>query len=706
MDVRNDILWRIYLCFLGIIVLGLFILGRAVYIQTVEGDYWEKMATKQHLKYVDTGAERGSIYSEDGNMLSTSIPVFDVYIDFAADGLREKNGKRFYDNLDSLSYCLSNQFQDGTPAFYKDLLLNGYQKKSRYFILKKKVSFNDYQALRDFPLVRQGKNKSGFIVDVRDNRVNPFGLLANRTIGLSRGDTSKNVGLERSYDSVLKGQSGQRLVRYMAGVYVPVDGAEIDPENGKDVITTIDTYIQDVAENALMKMMVSNNSVHGTVIVMEVSTGKIKAIANLGKRPDGEYLEDYNYGLGRSTEPGSVFKLATLLSLLEDKYVDTGTIVNCEGGQKVFYGLRIKDSHLGTGNLTVKEAFAQSSNVAFAKLADQYYHNQPQKWFNHLHKLRLDTVTGIDIVGAAAPFIKKPSSKYWSKTTIPYMAHGYEELVTPLHLLMLYNAVANNGRMMQPYLVNSIRELGVDVQTFKPKVLVEHVASEETIRKLKDCLLAVVENQHGTGRSLKSSIYEFAGKTGTAVTAMDNRGYNKGSKIYQSAFMGFFPFENPKYSIAVVIQNSNESRLAYGGVVSGPVFKEVADKIFATKVAYQNAQQFEPTKDSSYYQFLGMRGDLNQILKTLKYGITNTAPPETWGNTVFQNGTVASYTKNTNPLGNEVPDVTGMGLKDALYLLENVGLKVTVAGRGKVLYQSLAANTIFRKGESIKIQLN
>lgn len=706
MDVRSDILWRIYLCFLGMIVLGLFILGRAVYIQTVEGEYWEKMATKQHLKYIDTGAERGSIYSEDGNMLSTSIPVFDVYIDFAADGLREKNGKRFYENLDSLSYCLANQFQDETPEFYKNLLQKGYQKKSRYFSLKKRVSFGDYQALRNFPLVRQGKNKSGFIIDVRDNRVNPFGLLANRTIGLSRGDTSRNVGLERSYDSVLKGQPGQRLVRYMAGVYVPVDGAEIDPENGKDIVTTIDTYIQDVAENALMKMMVSNNSLHGTVIVMEVATGKIKAIANLGRRPDGEYLEDYNYGLGRSTEPGSVFKLATLLSLLEDKYVDTGTIVNCEGGQKVFYGLRIKDSHLGTGNLTVKEAFAQSSNVAFAKLADQYYHNQPQKWFNHLHKLRLDTVTGIDIVGAAAPYIKKPSSKYWSKTTIPYMAHGYEELVTPLHLLMLYNAVANNGKMMQPYLVNSIRELGVEVQKFEPQVLVEKIASEETIQKLKACLLAVVENPHGTARSLKSNVYEFAGKTGTAVTAMDNRGYNKGSKIYQSAFMGFFPYDNPKYSIAVVIQNSNESRLAYGGVVSGPVFKEVADKIFATKVAYQNAQQFEPTKDSSYYQFLGMRGDLNQILTTLKYSANNTSPPETWGSTVFQNGTVASYTKNTNSSDNAVPDVIGMGLKDALYLLENAGLKVSVSGRGKVLYQSLVANSFFKKGESIKIQLN
>ncbi|HJY22091.1 MAG TPA: penicillin-binding transpeptidase domain-containing protein, partial [Hanamia sp.] len=359
------------------------------------------MSNKQHLKYIDIDAERGSIYSEDGNMLSTSIPVFDIYVDFMADGLREKNGKRFYKNLDSLSINLSGLFKDANPASYKKLLVNAYKNRKRYFTLKKKISFEDYKVLREFPLVRQGRNKSGFIIEVRDNRVNPYVLLANRTIGLSRGDTSKNVGLERSYDSVLKGETGQRLMRYMAGTYVPVDGAEIAPENGKDIITTIDTYIQDVAENALMKMMVANNSLHGTCIVMEVKTGKIKAIANLGKRPDGEYLEDYNYGLGKKTEPGSVFKLATLLSLLEDKYVDTSTIVDCEGGHKSFYGLRIRDSHLGTGLITVKEAFAQSSNVAFAKLADQYYHNQPEKFYQHLHHLRLDRITGIDIVGAA-----------------------------------------------------------------------------------------------------------------------------------------------------------------------------------------------------------------------------------------------------------------------------------------------------------------
>lgn len=706
MDIKKDILWRVHLCFLGIIALGAVVIARAFYIQRVQGDYWRSMSNKQHLKYIDIDAERGTIYSEDGNMLSTSIPVFDIYIDFAADGLREKNGKRFYQHLDSLSINLANLFKDDNAASYRKILLKAYKKRARYFALKKKISFEEYQQLREFPLVKQGRNKSGFIVEVRDNRVNPYVLLANRTIGLSRGDTSKNVGLERSYDSVLKGQTGQRLMRYMAGTYVPVDGAEIDPQNGKDIITTIDTYIQDVAENALLKMMSENNSLHGTCIVMEVKTGKIKAIANLGKRPDGDYIEDYNYGLGRRTEPGSVFKLATLLSLLEDKFVDTSTIVDCEGGQKSFYGLRIRDSHLGTGAITVKEAFAQSSNVAFAKLADQYYHNQPELFYKHLHNLRLDELTGIDIVGAAAPLVKKPTSKYWTKTTIPFMAHGYEELLTPLHLLMVYNAVANNGKMMKPYLVNSVNEMGVELQSFKPEVLVEKICSDETLGKLKGCLLAVVENEHGTGRALKSDLYRFAAKTGTAVSAMDNRGYNKGNKIYQSAFMGFFPFDNPQYSIAVVIQNGSESKLAYGGVVSGPVFKEVADRLFASKVANEPFGQFQKTPDSSLYKFYGMKKDVNQILGVFNYKETDNEKSAKWSTTFLQNGNAQVMADNILPAKDKVPDVTGMGLKDAVYLLENRGLKVLASGRGKVIFQSLAQNSDFNKGQSIKIELN
>lgn len=706
MDVKKDILWRVYLCFLGIIVLGVLVIGRAFYIQNVQGSYWRGMSDSLHLKYMPINAERGSIYSEDGNMLSTSIPVFDIYIDFGAAGLREKKGKRFYENIDSLSISLSGLFNDQTAEEYKKQLTVSYQNEDRYFLLKRKISFEQYKQLRDFVLVREGRNKSGFIAELRDSRVNPYVLLANRTIGLSRGDTSKNVGLERTYDSLLKGQTGQRLVRYMAGVYVPVDGAEIEPENGKDIITTLDTYIQDAAENALMKMMVMNNSLHGTCIVMETATGKIKAIANLGKRPDGTYMEDYNYGIGKKTEPGSIFKLATLLSLLEDKYVDTNTVVDCEGGSKTFYGLRIRDSHLGTGRITVKEAFASSSNVAFAKLAEQYYSANPSQFYNHLHRMRLDTATGIDIVGQATPLVKKPGGKFWGKTTLPFMAHGYEELLTPLHMLMVYNAVANNGRMMKPYLVNSVRSMGIDVKTFSPKVLVERICSEETLGKLKSCLLDVVESEHGTAHSLKSNYYSFAGKTGTAVTALDNKGYNKGNKIYQSSFMGYFPADNPKYSIAVVVQNGHESRLAYGGAVAAPVFREVADKIYASSLSYHPFYAIKPAVDSAAYNYVGLKNDINKILSVLKIPFLDSAVAGYWRSLNIYDNKVVLNAVNSLPATAVIPKVVGLGLKDAIYMLENSGLKVAAAGRGKVIYQSLQEGTAFSKGQTINIQLN
>ena len=707
MDVKKDILWRIYLCFIGIMILAVIIFGRATYIQRVQGSYWKKLADTEHLKYIDIVAERGTIYSEDGNMLSTSIPVFDIYIDFGADGLREKNGKRFHANLDSLSICLSELFKDATPAAYRKILSRGYKDEDRYFSLKKKISFEQYKALREFPLVRQGRNKSGFIADVRDNRVNPYVLLANRTIGLSRADTSRNVGLERSYDSVLKGHSGSRLVRYIAGAYIPVDGAEIEPENGGDIVTTIDTYIQDVAENALMKMMIQNNSVHGTCIVMETKTGKIKAIANLGQRPDGDYIEDYNYGLGRRTEPGSVFKIATLISLLEDKYVDTGSIVDCEGGQKLFYGLRVTDSHLGAHEISVKDAFARSSNVAFAKMAEEFYHDQPKRFYDHLHALRLDMPTGIDITGAALPYIKKPYSKHWSKTTLPFMAHGYEELVTPLQLLMIYNAIANNGTMMQPYLVNSVNSRGAAQKIFKPKVLIDKICSDGVLAKVKDCLLAVVQSEHGTAHALETKVYSFAGKTGTAVSAMDNHGYNKANKIYQSAFMGYFPFDNPQYTIAVVIQNSNESRLAYGGVVAGPVFREVADKIYAERIGNEPLRQLTAhVMDTNKIQFFGLKNDIEKILSQFNYHSSDSSGTDIWRSGVFNKNHAQLKQVYSDAVSQKIPDVTGMGLKDAVYLLENLGLKVMPKGRGKVISQSLAQNTVFHRGQSISLQLN
>ena len=712
MDVKKDILWRVYLCFLGMVVLGLIVLGKAIYIQQAEGKYWMSMGDSLHQKFMPLLAERGTIYSEDGNMLSTSVPIFDVYVDFGADGLREKNGVRFKNNIDSLSYSLAKLFKDKTAIEYKREMQLAYKNTDRYYPLKKKISFVEYAALRNFPLVRQGKNKSGFIIDPRDKRINPYVLLANRTIGLSREKGGQNVGLEQKYDSFLKGTTGQRLMRYIAGAYLPVEGVEMEPENGKDIITTLDTYMQDVAENALMKMMLGNNSLHGTAIVMETATGKIKAIANLGKQKDKRdssyYTEDLNYGIGKATEPGSIFKLATLIALLEDKYVTKNSIVDCEGGAKLFYGLRIKDSHLGTGAITVKDAFLRSSNVAFAKLAEQYYHTQPSKFIEHLHHFRLDTLTGIDITAASGkPTIKKPSNRSWANTTIPYMAHGYEELVTPLHMLMLYNAVANNGKMMKPYLVNAIREYGIDIKNFHPQILVDKICSDETLVQLKECLGAVVDSAHGTGHKiLFDSAYAIAGKTGTAVTALDNRGYNKGNKIYQASFIGYFPANQPKYTIAVVIQNSNESKLIYGADVSGTVFKEISDKIYSRYVG-NKTYMAKSNADTVFYNFIGLNKEINAINSTLKIPFTDSANGGYWRTMRMQNNNAVLQFPAMMLTGSQViPNVIGMGLKDAVYLTENKGLKIIITGRGKVINQSLAAGTTFKKGETLTIFLN
>lgn len=708
MDIKKDILWRVYLCFILIIALGILVLGRAFYIQRVEGSFWKGMGDSLHLKYQPINAERGSIYSEDGNILSTSVPVFDIYIDFGAEGLREKDGKRFKNNIDSLSLCLSNLFQDKTAEVYKSEFQLAYTNKERYYLLKRKISFEQFKQLREFPLVRQGRNKSGFIYDVRDKRINPYVLLANRTIGLSRGDSSKNVGLERTYDSLLKGETGQRLMRYAAGAYLPVEGAELDPINGKDVITTLDTYIQDVAETALMKMLVGNNSTHGTVIVMETATGKIKAIANLGLQADGTYNEDLNYGIGKATEPGSIFKLVTLLSLLEDKYVTIKSEVNCEGGRKYFSGLKIQDSHLGTGTITVKDAFTRSSNVAFAKLADQYYQSQPFKWTNHIESFRLNQMTGVDIVASSGkPTFKTPKNRSWSRTTIPFMAHGYEELVTPLHMLMLYNAVANNGRMMRPYLVSSIRDYGVEVKNIAPQVLIEKICSDETLAQAKECLKAVVDSLHGTAHKvLFDSAYSISGKTGTAVTALNNSGYNKGNKIYQASFIGYFPSEKPIYTMAVVIQNSKESKKIYGADVSGTVFKEISDHIY-NHFLCKSSFKSKVLVDTTAYNYIGMKNDLYSIFNFLNIGYKDSINAGYLREVNLKRniaGVHLSTSESTQTL--ITPDVKGMGLKDAVFLLENKGLKPVVSGRGRIISQSIAAGTSFIKGQKILLMLN
>ena len=701
MEVKRDILWRVYLSFIGIAIISVVILGRAFYIQHVEGAYWRSKSDSLHQKYIDLAAERGTIYSEDGSMLSTSIPYFDIYIDFGADGLRENKGARFKRYADSLSAALSGLFRDHPASWYKKTLQDGYRKKDRYFPLKKNLAFEQYQAIRSFPLINLGKNKSGFIAETKSKRLNPFGLLANRTIGLARAN-AQNVGLERTYDSLLKGESGSKLVRYIAGgVAMPVEGSQIDPENGKDIITTLDVNIQDIAENALMKMMIENECEHGTCIVMEVSTGKIKAIANLGKDTRSNYWEDLNYAI-RASEPGSTFKLATMLAVLEDKYYTLNDHVNLEGGSWKINGRTVYDSEEhGLNSVTIKEAFEHSSNVGMAKLAISSYSRNPLQFINHLKKLHLNQPSGVGLIGESNPVIKSPASRSWSATTLPWMAFGYEVLVSPLQTLMLYNAVANNGKMMKPYLVSAIQNNSLTIRENHPEVLEESICSPETLAQLKACLEGVV--QEGTGKTLQSPFYKFAGKTGTALVANGSHGY--ADHIYQSSFAGYFPAVNPLYSCIVVIKNKPYAPKFYGAAVAGPVFKEIADKLNAAYVNEAYAQgNISMNPDSASFYYAATTRDAKQILQTIHLPFTDSAASGNWRSVYATNNQTVLYTKPVSLQA--MPDVTGMGLKDALFLLEKLHLNVVPLGKGRVMKQSLEPGSKLANNQNVTLQLN
>ena len=704
MEIKKDILWRVYLCFLAIAVICAFVIGKAFYIQQVQGAYWQSMSDSMHTRIEKIDAERGTIYSEDGQMLSTSIPQFDIYVDFKADGLIESNGKIFKDNVDSLSICLANLFKDRSADEYKSFLNKGYKSKSRYFSLKKKVSFDEYQQLKEFPLVRLGKNKSGFITEVQNIRLNPYQLLAFRTIGLERQNAQK-VGLEQTYDTVLKGTEGRRLVRYISGgVAVPVnEGYDIEPKNGKDIITTLDSRIQEIAENALMKMMISNEAEHGCAVVMEVKTGKIKAIANLGRQQNGTYWEDFNYAM-TPTEPGSTFKLATLLSVLEDKKFTLSSTVNLSGGVWQINGRTVYDAELHgaeESNTNVKRAFELSSNVGLAKLAYASYASNPSQFVNHLKALHLDSLTGIDLYGERPPFIDHPGSKYWSATTLPWMAFGYNVLITPLHTCMLYNAVANNGIMMKPYLLDAIMQNGNTIRKTQPTPI-EKICDSVTLQQLKECLIGVCSDPGSTAYKLfKGTSYSVAGKTGTALVANGKHGY--ADHIYQSSFVGYFPADNPQYTCVVAIKNKAHAVLFYGASVAGPVFKEIADRLVTLNVPQQDSLQYAGIKpDNSNYSYAGFQDDIKSILSTINVTYKDSAKTELAKMYKQQDQPVLTSIAVSNKY---MPALNGLGLKDALFLCENAGLVVKINGTGKVTNQSITAGSPIAKGQLINLDL-
>lgn len=693
METKKDILWRSYLIYIMMLMLGVCIFAKAFYIQNAEGAYWRSLSDSLHLEYREMDAERGTIYSEDGRMLSSSIPFFDIYLDFGSEGIQEKNGERLKQHIDSIAYQLALIIGEKSELEYKRELMDVFNRQDRYYLLTRNIDFNQYQSLRSIGFIRKNKNKNGFIFIEKEKRMAPFGLLANRTIGLSREYLDsfgnlviKNVGLEKTYDSLLKGVTGKRLVRRIAGgAFVPVEGSEIEPDNGKDIITTIDINIQDIAEQALLNVMTENECTNGTCIVMEVSTGKIKAIANLGRQPDGSYAEDYNYAITKS-EPGSTFKLITLLSALDDQYINLSNHVNLEGGKWEYGGRTVRDSerHNRT-DVSYQEAFELSSNVGMAKLAVNYYGRNPSRFITHLEKLHLHQSTGIDLIGESRPSIPRPGSKYWSNVTLPWMGFGYSVAISPLQTLMVYNAVANNGKMMKPYLVNSIMKDGMMIKDFKPTVVNDSICSKHTLRQLKACLEGVV--LAGTGKVLFNPNFPIAGKTGTAQVANGNKGYSE--HIYQSSFAGFFPVDQPKYSCIVVVKNKPNAAKYYGAQVAGPVFRVIADKLYTIDKDlyryYKHPQVIDTVKRSSK----GNANDYRLIAAQVQ-----------------SKKTAAGVELLSNPVSNGImPELIGYGLKDALEILENEQVQVIVNGKGKVMGQSIPAGVVLQKGQTVYLSL-
>lgn len=698
----------IYIVIIGVCIL---IFSKAVYIQQVEGAKWRNLGDTLHQRTQEIEAERGTIYSEDGEMLSTSIPYFDVYIDFNADGLRDKKGKLFKDNVDSLSIGLANLFKDKSSEEYKRILKQGYKEENRYFSLKKSINYSQYLEMKKLPLVRLGKNKSGFITDSRSLRLNPYQMLAFRTIGLARD--SNKVGLELAYDTLLKGKNGSRVVRYVGGgISMPIDEDEQeDAQNGKDIVSTINVFIQEVTEQALLRMMRENEAEHGCAIVMETATGKIKAIANLGRGKDtsnaknGGYWEDNNYAL-YATEPGSTFKLATMFALLEDKKVNLNSTVDLQGGKWVLNDkLTVYDAEEhGKNQVSVKEAFELSSNVGMAKLAWFNYQNNPSQFTNRLHQLNLDMLTGVDLVGERNPVIHKPSEKGWNnRSMLPWMAFGYSLQVTPLRTLTLYNAIANKGKMMKPYLVSSVKEEGIDVKEIEPVVLNEKICSDQTLSQLSDCLKGVCSEPGATGYTLfKGSPYKVAGKTGTSL--VQDRTTSYVDKVYQSSFVGYFPADNPQYTICVVIKNKKGAKKYFGAAVAGPVFKEIADRLYTTYVKDVATNNYVIAKrDSSRYHSILHREDIRQLAPLAGIGFNATTTAE-WFE-VNKNNKSQEYAVTSNE-NNLMPQLKGMSAKDAVYLCDVKGIKVYVKGKGKVTAQSISPNSPVDKNKSVELFLN
>jgi cell division protein FtsI (penicillin-binding protein 3) len=704
---KNEVLYRVYMVLGILVIFAGFIFYNAVKINVLEGEKWRKEGEKDHFRNHVVKASRGNIMTEDGALLASSLPFFDIFFDLTRPSEKLWTNA----NLDSLVIGLmpfvSNDFMMTDYAF-RDSLIRARSAGRQYMLIKRGASYADYEKIKQLPIFRKGQMTGGFIAEEKFKRERPYGMLARRTLGYVKAGTDRKVGLEGFFDKELRGSDGKKLKVYEAAsrILVPVDNLNsIKPKSGDDIVTTIDVNIQDVVQKALLRGMAHHDAEKGTVVVMEVKTGKIKAISNVGKTSTGWY-ENFNHAVGTKVEPGSTFKLASMMALLEDEYIDLDDSIDLEQGLHTFYEEEMRDaSYHQLDSTTIRKAFEISSNVGIAKLIQKYYGDTDDaaKFIQHLRDFRLDQLVGIEINGEDKPYVKEAysSDDNWSGISLPWMSIGYEVELTPLQLLTFYNAVANDGRMMKPYLVTQVQHFGDPLKVFKPTVINKQIAKPETIQKVKELLEGVVER--GTAKKLKSDRYKFAGKTGTAQ--MNYYKFDQRENIkYRASFAGYFPAKDPIYSCIVMIEEPRQNG-RYGSEVAGPIFREIADKCFIQqKDLYpkENITQKERLTKKQLPQFdVGYRKDVDKILKKLNIKHTDSGV-KNWAVLTADTDTLHIAPRYISR--DLVPNVVGMGLRDALYVLENLGLKVTFEGAGKVVRQSLKGGTKI-KGQKIKLKL-
>lgn len=703
---RNKIIHRSYVALAILIILAFVIIGRIIYLQVATPEEKKEMVS---IRTTTIKPKRGDIYSSDGKLLATSVCYYDTYLDLACQGVKSMTDSAFDAEIDSLSICLAELFKNKSRETYRTEIRNAKNSGNRSYCIKRRVSFLEYEEMKKFPFLRRGKYRAGFYSSEIYEREKPFGKLARRTIGES--SEKGHYGLEYSYDSILTGVEGYAAFQKVSkDVWVPIENSSdyVKPIDGKDLITTIDISLQDIAETELESQMRQHSAQYGTVVVMEVKTGKVRAMANLMRDSLNNFYENFNYAVGNlssggASDPGSTFKIASVIVAMEDGYITPETMVKVGNGVDTYYGKTIKDSHAPDSTyLSVQRIIETSSNVGTARFVYDNYKHQQQKFVDGIKRLHLNEPLGIELKGEAVPVIHEPAdgSKYWSGISLPWMAYGYGVAITPLQILAFYNAIANDGKLMRPMFVEGLSYCGEMVENFEPYVIDPQICSHKTIEAVKKMLEGVVQN--GTARNLKNENYPIAGKTGTA-----QMNYGKdGQKItYHASFVGYFPADNPEYSCIVSIYNPSEGSF-YGNVVAGNVFRKIADKIYSTDtkaVAEEindDPETLLPTSKS------GKRENIQTVCKILDIPTNiDNFPTVKWVRFKDHAGEKENFAPYAPEIGTVIPDVRNMGASDAIGILEQAGLKVAISGRGRVVAQVPAQGTVYAKGDSIYLTL-